>query len=120
MEDSSNISIKYKKNKDTCFSYVVPTRNHRDVSKSISTRKHKYVYSFCAYAYAMVIPSEDNIRKTNVCSSYASCLCLCLCTSENQPLKMQCSTLSTLTVVSQTGCQRRHMHLYDLNCRLDQ
>ena len=42
-EDSSNISInistKHKKNKYTCFSYVVLTRNHRDISVRISTRK---------------------------------------------------------------------------------
>ena len=45
-EDSSNISInmstKHKKNKHTCFSYVVLTRNHRDISISISTRKTNF------------------------------------------------------------------------------
>ena len=63
-EDGSKISInmstKHKENKYTCFSYVVLTRNHRDIS--ISIRKTSvfallmlrgYVYAY-AYAYALV------------------------------------------------------------------
>ena len=64
-ENSSNISTKHK-NKHTCFSCVVLTRNH-----------DKLFRSSCAYAnaYVAMIPSENNIRKTSSCSSYASCLC---------------------------------------------
>ena len=50
-------------NRHTCFSHVVLTRNHRDISISVSTRRTDFS---CAYTYVAVIPSKDNIRTTSV------------------------------------------------------
>ena len=59
-----NINTNHKKNKHTCFSYVVLARNHRDISTGISTKKTDVFFFPCAHV--AVIPSEDNIRKTSV------------------------------------------------------
>ena len=84
-EDSSNISInistKHEKNEHTSLSYVVLTRNHRDIIKSISTRRTD-MFVFLVLMLMLksrLIPSEDNIKNTKcVCSSYALRLCLYL------------------------------------------
>ena len=61
--------MKHKKNKHTYFSYVVLTRNYRDIGISISTRRtDMFVFLVLMLMHVAVIPSEDNIRKTTVCS----------------------------------------------------